>query len=131
MYFYPLLYLYSLFRVYGIIFSKKIYAVLIHADSLFLRVLCQCPVQAPWNPQLELSRIIFQTVWLMDFHTIIYGTFQPRFFRIQCIRYRAFYRFTTSNTPRQIRFKPPGHFATFIWRGRPAVESAPPTISRR
>ena len=68
-----------------------------------LGVLCQCAVQAARHPQLELSGVFFQTVRLLDHHTVRDGCFQPGFFGILCVRHSGFQRFAAGNAARQLR----------------------------
>ena len=76
-------------------------------------------MQAPRNSQLKLTGIIFQTVWFMNLHAIFQCSFKPRLFRIQCIRHRTFYSFTTGNAARQIRIRNHKSTLGYVLTGNP------------
>ena len=85
-----------------IVFRQKIHAILVHADPLPLRMLCQRAVQAAGQAQLELPGVCLQTVRCRDGKTILQRSFQPDLFCVQCVLYRFLFGFAAGDASRQV-----------------------------
>ena len=90
-----------------IVFRQKVHTILVHADTLPLRMLCQRAVQAAGQAQLELPGVCLQTVRRRDGKPILQRSFQPDLFCVQCVLYRFLFGFAAGEEAFEVAYTLP------------------------